>query len=185
MIYVCIIILNILLILSIFIKITMHFRYEIIGVNIIKSYISITIFRFTIYRKQNKNSICNILSAYINNNRKKEKKINAEVQDAKDIFRQIIKQITKEKININIKLGLENSILPIYLIPTLSTIFSLYLVNNIKEKYVKNIHYNIYPEYFHTYILIDAVIKFRLLALIKVFYLKNKYKEEKNGKSSN
>lgn len=184
-IYIFVIVLNVFLISIIFIKTNLKFRYEITDTGIIKSYINISVLRFNVYEKNSESSINNIISIYINNNRKKEEKINLEVKDTKDTFKQIIREISKEKVQLDIFFGIKESIMPIYVIPTFSTIFSIYLVNNIKEKYIKNIQYNIFPDYIRTYILININIKFDILSLIKVLYLKNKYKEEKNGKSSN
>lgn len=115
----------------------------------------------------------------------KEKKFDLQISDTPVIISKIIQHISKEKIDVDICFGIRNSILPIYIIPILSTIISTYLSNNIKSKYMKNIKYAIHPQYYNTYILVDVIIKFKLLTLVKMWHFKNKYKEEKNGKSSN
>lgn len=183
--YICIIILTLLFFVTVFLKATLHLKYEIVGIDTLTSYLNISILNFDIFKKVNSDTLANILTVYIRNNKKKEKDIDIDIQDTKKIFNMLINEIAKEKISLHVQVGVKDSILPIYIVPTLSTAFSMYLVNNIKKKYIKNIKYNILPNYFHTYILIDAIIKFNLLAFIKVFYLKKKYKEGKNGKSSN
>ena len=181
--YACIIILSVLLILSIFTKAQFHFRYEIVGIDMIKSYIHLSIFNIRIYDKEVKKTVNSFIVEYINN--LANKKNTEDKQMSKTILKHILKELSKEKINISAELGIKDSILPSLILPTLSTIFSSYVMCNVKPKYIKNIHYTISSSCTHTYILINISIKFRLIILIKVFRLKNKYKEEKYGKSSN
>lgn len=181
--YTCIIILSVLLILSIFTKAQFYFRYEIIDMDIIKSYIHLSIFNIRIYEKEIKKTVNSFIVEYINSLMYKK---NAEDKESsKTILKHILKELSKEKVNISAELGIKDSILPSFILPTLSTIFSSYILCNVKQKYIKNIHYTINSSCTHTYILINISIKFKLIILIKVFRLKNKYKEEKYGKSSN
>lgn len=173
----------VILFLIIFLKATLHFRYEIVSLDVVKSYICISILNFKVYENKSENSIYEIIEKSIKSKEKK-KKVGKEVNDTKMTFQEIAKHVAKEKINLTVSVGLANSIVTVYLVPILATVISMYLANNVKQKYIKNIEYNIYPQYLRTYILVDAKIKTRVLVLIKVFFLKNKYKGEKNGKSS-
>lgn len=180
--YICVIILSVLLILFFLIKAKLEFKYIIMGIDNVISELKISILNIYVYDKKVNKKTTDVISSYLNNKliktNTKQKKIDIRLVE-------LLKQLLKEKILLKVSLGIKDSIIPIYLIPTLSTIFSFYLLNNFKEKYIKNLHYRISPDYFHTYILIDAKITFTLFSLIKVLKLKNKYKEEKDGKSPN
>lgn len=181
-IYMCIILLSILLSLFILIKVRLEFKYVIMGIDTTLSELKIYILNICVYRKNTQKKTMDIISSYINN---KINKSNTKNQKISIQLVNLIKELIKGFLHLNITFGIKDSIIPIYIIPSLATMLSIYTSTNFKQKYIKNLHYNITPDYYHTYILINGKITFNLLTLIKVLKQKNNYKEEKHGKSSN
>ena len=97
---------------------------------------------------------------------------------------QIIKQISKEEIDIKISLGANNIIVTNYLIVIITTILSIVCSKYIKLENREKVKYNVVPIYNSSCIIFESMLKIRLVTFI-LFFIKIKAGGKKDGRTSN
>ena len=167
------VILSILLILN-FLKVNVYIYAEISNIDVIKLRIifsikSIKLYTYTLYIRSG-------IVKLIKKDKIKDKK-------SLDIFK-IIKQISKEEIDIKISLGVNNIILTNYLIVLFTTILSIVCSKYIKLENREKVKYNVVPNYNSSCIIFESMLKIRLVTFI-LFFIKIKAGGKKYGRTSN
>ena len=125
--------------------------------------------------------------------KKRMEKIEKKINDNKENITKNLKEIKKdikldiEKMNINLKIGTDNSSLTAILVGVINIIFSILYIIFLEEK--ENNSFKIEPVYTNKYVLkieIESIIRINLIHIINIIYiLKRRKGEDINERPSN
>lgn len=126
------------------------------------------------YKKYIKSGIIKFI-----NKDKTNKNINIKID-------KIIKKISKGKMNLKIKVGVNNIIITNYIVVIVTTILSFLCSKYIKLKESKNIKFNVLPNYNSSCIIFESMLKIKVVTII-LFFISQKIKSGgyKYGRTSN